>query len=123
MEAMAILGTYHALWEHDSIIMSTFFDRAMSAIISIEQHRAKTAPSEMEFFKERRHSLFKQWGVNVRRGINTSRDEKGKFCFTKEREFDDPENETIPHRKRQRMSVFDAYEDVFESFMRCALIT
>jgi len=91
MEAMAIMGTHHAIWGHN-FSMSAFFDRATSAITCIERYRAKLTSSDMEFFKERRQSLFKQWGINVHRGINASRDEKGKFCFNKDRDSKESDN-------------------------------
>jgi len=63
----------------------------------------------MEYFKERRQVLFRQWGV-LNRGSSLFRDDKGKFVNKRLEEQEEEEPTTVKKRRA------DAYDDLFSEF-------
>jgi len=81
MEAMAIEGLRLVCCQTGAgvlvVDMNAYLDKARNMAKIVAYQRAQVTPREMEFFKQRRQTLFKQWRFL---GCTTVyRDEKGKF--------------------------------------------
>jgi len=109
MESMALIGAQYALTCGPELDMARYFERVTIAARWIEHQRANTSVREMEYFKERRQVLFRQWGV-LNRGSSVFRDDKGKFVNKRLEEQEEEEPTTVKKRRA------DAYDDLFSEF-------
>lgn len=124
MEAMAIIGVHMSVifrGNHPQYEMGTFFERATVATTWIERQRSSTTVREMEFFKERRNSLFRQWGLGGRGPQTAFRDEKGKFIAHKPQESlgdsaDDRSSSTADSKPNRKRKCLEAYGDIFSQY-------
>jgi len=112
MEAMAIEGLRQICCQSDSrdgmvMNMDAFLDHARNLTNVVAYQRAQVAPREMEFFKQKRQILFKQW-----RYLGSAaplRDDSGKFLTrssldSNKKDLED--HNSIPSQKRKRENPY-----------------
>jgi len=123
MEAMALVGINYALdrkggmSQQSRINMQEFFERSICASVWLNVQRTNTTKREMDFFKERRQSLFFQWGLTGRGVLSQQRDCMGKFTRIEDspqnavNNTNDVESSTMaPGGKKRKL---DIYSNVF----------
>jgi len=118
MEAMALVAIHMAFERRreksqGKINMQDFFERSLCASIWVNVQRSNTTKREMDFFKERRQSLFFQWGLTGRGVLSQQRDCMGNFS----RPEDERREKTDTEHKEKRRKL-DLYGNVFPKLLR-----
>jgi len=118
MEAMALVGIHYAMGSNTSgqsqrkINMHEFFERSLCARVWLNVQRSNTSKREMDFFKERRQSLFFQWGLSGRGVLSQPRDIAGRFSRPDNHQEESGSTSVAQGKKRK----LDLYSEVFVNF-------
>jgi len=76
MEGLALIAAEYATADFPIADMSGVYAKASKAAVWLNYQRTTTTVRQMEYFKCRRHVLFRQWEIGYR---GPARDEKGHF--------------------------------------------
>jgi len=112
MEAMAVVAAQYALEGSPSFDMSVLCRNANTASQWINRQRVATTGAQMQYFKGKRHILFKQWEAAFR---GPARDHMGQFRSKRVAETSQS-GDVSRQETKKRKSKLDDYGDIFSGF-------
>lgn len=112
MEGLALVAAEFAISDEPMVDMPKMFARANKAASWLNQQHTSTTARQMEYFKNRRHTLFRQWEIGYR---GPARDAKGHFC-PKQRPQKEIGVVISSPGALEKKSKLEAYGDIFAGY-------